>query len=60
MKNEKGRIGKNMEGDSCGLFEDTIVILSAHVERKGEKRNIYKILVVKLKGKRPLGRPRST
>jgi hypothetical protein len=29
-----------------------------HVARMGEKRNAYRLLVVKPKGKRPLGRPR--
>jgi hypothetical protein len=29
-----------------------------HVARMGEKRNSYRILVGKLEGKRPLGRPR--
>jgi hypothetical protein len=29
-----------------------------HVERMGEKRNVYKILVGNPEGKRPLGRPR--
>jgi hypothetical protein len=29
-----------------------------HVARMGEKRNAYRILVVKREGKRPLGRPR--
>jgi hypothetical protein len=28
------------------------------VERMGEKRNVYKLLVGKPEGKRPLGRPR--
>jgi hypothetical protein len=28
------------------------------VARKGEKRNVYRLLVGKLEGKRPLGRPR--
>jgi hypothetical protein len=31
---------------------------AGHVERMGEKRNAYRILVVKPEGKRPLGRPR--
>jgi hypothetical protein len=30
-----------------------------HVARMGEKRNMYKLLVGKPEGKRPLGRPRS-
>jgi hypothetical protein len=31
---------------------------AGHVARKGEKRNVYKLLVGKPEGKRPLGRPR--
>jgi hypothetical protein len=31
---------------------------AVHVARVGEKRNIYRILVGKPEGKRPLGRPR--
>jgi hypothetical protein len=31
---------------------------TGHVARKGEERKMYKVLVVKLEGKRPLGRPR--
>jgi hypothetical protein len=31
---------------------------AGHAARKGEKRNIYTILVGKPEGKRPLGRPR--
>jgi hypothetical protein len=31
---------------------------AGHVERMGEKRKVYKVLVGKPKGKRPLGRPR--
>jgi hypothetical protein len=30
-----------------------------YVERMGETRNAYRILVGKLEGKRPVGRPRS-
>jgi hypothetical protein len=31
---------------------------AGHVARIGEKRNMYRLLVEKLEGKRPLGRPR--
>jgi hypothetical protein len=31
---------------------------AGHVARMGKKRNAYRILVGKLKGKRPLGRPK--
>jgi hypothetical protein len=31
---------------------------AGHVARMGEKRNAYRLLVVKPEGKRPLGRPR--
>jgi hypothetical protein len=33
--------------------------LAGHVARMGEKRDAYRILMEKLEGKRPLGRPRS-
>jgi len=32
--------------------------LAGHVARMGEKRGVYRILVGKPEGKRPLGRPR--
>jgi hypothetical protein len=31
---------------------------AVHVARMGEERKVYKVLVGKLEGKRPLGRPR--
>jgi hypothetical protein len=31
---------------------------AGHVELKGGERKVYKVLVVKPEGKRPLGRPR--
>jgi hypothetical protein len=31
---------------------------AGHVERMGEERKVYKVLVGKLEGKRALGRPR--
>jgi hypothetical protein len=31
---------------------------AGHVTRMGEKRNVYRLLVGKLEGERPLGRPR--
>jgi hypothetical protein len=32
--------------------------LAGHVARMGPKRNVYRILVAKPEGKRPLGRPK--
>jgi len=32
--------------------------MCGHVERMGEKRGVYRVLVGKPEGKRPLGRPR--
>jgi hypothetical protein len=31
---------------------------AGHVARKGEERNVYRVLMGKPEGKRPLGRPR--
>ena len=31
---------------------------AGHVARKGERRGVYRVLVGKAEGKRPLGRPR--
>jgi hypothetical protein len=31
---------------------------AGHVARTGEERKVYRVLVRKLEGKRPLGRPR--
>jgi hypothetical protein len=31
---------------------------AGHVARMGEKRNVYRLLVRKLEGKRPLAKPR--
>jgi hypothetical protein len=42
-------LGKSSQGESGGL---------GHVTRMGEERKVYKVLVGKLEGKRPLGRPR--
>ena len=33
--------------------------MAGHVARMGEERGVYRVLVWKLEGKRPLGRPRS-
>jgi hypothetical protein len=40
------------------VIKSTRMKWSGHVARMGEKRNAYRILVAKLGGKRPLGRPR--
>ena len=34
------------------------MIWAGHVARMGERRGVYRVLVGKRKGKRPLGRPR--
>jgi hypothetical protein len=50
-----------------GLYSSPSIIIiiksrmmrwAGHVARMGEKRNAYRLLVGKLEGKRPLGRPR--
>jgi PAS domain-containing protein len=42
------------------MIKSRRIIWAGHVARIGEKRNTYKLLVVKREGKRPLGRPRRT
>jgi hypothetical protein len=44
-----------------GLFDYWVIIVGSvagHVARMGEERKVYKVLVGKPEGKRPLGRPR--
>jgi hypothetical protein len=40
------------------VIKSTRMIWAGHVARMGEKRGMYRILVGKSEGKRPLGRPR--
>ena len=40
------------------LFMLTSMRLAGHVARMGEKRGVYRVLLGKPEGKRPLGRPR--
>jgi hypothetical protein len=40
------------------MIKSRRIRLAGHVERKGDKRNAYRILVGKPEGKGPLGRPR--
>jgi hypothetical protein len=40
------------------MIKSTRMRWAGHVPRMGEKRNVYRILVGKPEGKRPLGRPR--
>jgi hypothetical protein len=40
------------------IIKSRRMMLAGHVARIGEKRNVYRLLVGKPKGKRPLGRPR--
>jgi hypothetical protein len=40
------------------IIKSMIMRWAGHVARMGEKRNVYRLLVGKPEGKRPLGRPR--
>jgi hypothetical protein len=40
------------------MFKSRRIRLTGHVERMGERRGVYKVLVGKPGGKRPLGRSR--
>jgi hypothetical protein len=40
------------------IIKSTRMRWAGHVARMGEKRNVYRLLVGKPEGKRPLGRPR--
>jgi hypothetical protein len=41
-----------------GIVKSRSMRWAGHVARMGEKRNVYRLLVGKPEGKRPLGRPR--
>jgi hypothetical protein len=41
-----------------GIIKSRRMRWAGHVARMGEKRNVYRLLVGKPEGKRPLGRPR--
>jgi hypothetical protein len=43
---------------SCRSRKSRRMRRAGHVARMGEKRNVYRLLVGKPEGKRPLGRPR--
>jgi hypothetical protein len=44
--------------DIIRFIESMRIRWAGHVARMGEKRNVYRLLVRKPEGKRPLGRPR--
>jgi hypothetical protein len=63
----KGEWGKPHNEELHNLYSSPSIIriimssrmrLAEHVARMGEKRNVYRLLVGKPEGKRPLGRPR--
>ena len=41
-----------------GVIKSRRMRWAGHVARMGEERGVYRVLVGKLEGKRPLGRPR--
>ena len=53
---------KNQEGTALIYVEAKIIESrmrwAGHVVRKGEERGVYRVLVRKPEGRRPLGRPR--
>jgi hypothetical protein len=51
-------VGTYIEGLSEQTADEVIWLQKGHVARMGEKRNVYRLLVRKPEGKRPLGRPR--
>jgi hypothetical protein len=62
-----GEWRKLHSGELCNLYSSSDIIRqiksrkmssAGHVARRGEVRNMYRVLVGKPKGKRPLGRPR--
>jgi hypothetical protein len=64
---ETGGSRKLHNEERCNLYSSPSIIRmikssrmrwAGHVTRIGEKRNAYRLLVGKLEGKRPLGRPR--
>jgi hypothetical protein len=40
------------------MIKSRRILWAGHVEQMRDKKNVYRILVGKLEGKRPLGRPR--
>jgi hypothetical protein len=55
----QGRYSRPINGRSIsGLTKSRRMRWAGHVVRMGEKRNVYRLLVGKPEGKRPLGRPR--
>jgi hypothetical protein len=63
----RGEWGKLYNEELNDLFSSTNIVRvikssrmrwAGHVSRMGERRGVYRVLVGKPKGKRPLGRPR--
>jgi len=49
---------RNFESTVADVIKSRTIRWAGHVARMGEKRGIYRVLVGKPEGKRPLGRPR--
>jgi hypothetical protein len=49
---------RNVNDTKRYLIHFPCLLRAGHVARMGEKRNVYRLLVRKLEGRRPLGRPR--
>ena len=51
-------IGLAQDRDKWRTVVSAVMRLDGHMARMGEKRGVYRVLVRKLEGRRPLGKPR--
>jgi hypothetical protein len=66
-KKEEDESWRKLHDELCSLYSSPNIIITiksrrmrwvGHVARTGEERGVYRVLVGRPEGKRPLGRPR--